>query len=139
MKQFIAIGMLIVMLLGGSRATVAFHYCSGKLQSVTLAKPEKKSCCAMAANPEEETETILRKAPCCTNLYQTIEIDDFFPSHAPKISTGSDRGFQPAAFPAPLPTAAEARIIHSFQSVFPPGRWVGPDADRLILLCVFRI
>jgi hypothetical protein len=139
MKQLFAIALLIVTLLASSRPAVSFHYCGGKLRSISFASSEKKSCCAASAHPEDPTQTALRKAPCCSNRLQIIAIDHFVPSHSPEIPSGNDRNFQPAILPNPLTITANAFSSHPFQSLFPPGKHPLPAPNLLILLCTLLI
>jgi hypothetical protein len=139
MKQIVALGMLIVILLCGSHATVMFHYCGGEFRSATFVHGAEKSCCAAAyaKAAADGSEEAVRRAPCCSNEYRVAATDDFY--SAPEVPATDDReGTTTPVFEA-WKTAEIGFSIRLFQSVFPPGGWTGAGIDRLLLLCTLII
>ena len=128
---------MIVTLLATSHATVAFHFCSGKLHSVALAGSEIKSCCK--EEESHEGKNMLQNTPCCSNHYQVISTDDFSINQQEKIA-GNDTVFHPAAFIlSPAIVLSDPVAAQTFQHIFPPGGIARSGADLLTLICIYRI
>jgi hypothetical protein len=137
MKQIVALGMLILVLLCGSHATVAFHYCGGEFRSAMFVGAAEKTCCGAANEDDAANEDAVRRAPCCSNEYRVAATDDFY--SAPEVPATDDReGTATPVFEA-WKTAEIGFSIRLFQSVFPPGGWTGAGIDRLLLLCTLII
>jgi hypothetical protein len=148
MKQAISIFLIFVMSFTSVQTTWVFHYCGGHLHSIGLAggKPEM-TCCggrmetAAAANDGEGLHTVSAPpAPCCTNHTVEISTDDCQTPQQANETAGTYPVANPVLFLSGRLSGwsepVDSRIIQSF---FPPGGLAKYTADRLALICIFRI
>jgi hypothetical protein len=127
MKRALAFILLISLLQATVQPTFAFHYCKGRLHSVSLVKRDlPKPCCEK------------NRPGCCSDNLLTIKTDSF---SIPQ----TDTDIQAPAFPQTVFLAVNDDLILPcinnllLQQVFPPGGLARYSAEVRHLFCIYRI
>jgi hypothetical protein len=127
MKRTVSFILLISLLLTAVQPTFAFHYCKGRLHSVSLVKKDlPKSCCEK------------NRPNCCSNKILKVKTDPFSVNQ-------TDKSIQTPVIPHSVFFVASNDLICScendllLQQVFPPGGLARYGAELRLLICIYRI
>jgi hypothetical protein len=127
MKRTISLILLIGLLLTTVQPTFAFHYCKGRLHSVSLVKKDlPKSCCR-------------KNCPnCCSNKIIKVQTDSFL-IHQTDTDIQTPACLHPAFFAVSDDLIFPRGNNILLQQAFPPGGLAQHSAEIRHLICIYRI
>ncbi|GHV03383.1 hypothetical protein FACS1894159_12140 [Bacteroidia bacterium] len=135
MKRPLAILLLIIALFASTHATLALHYCGGRLHSLVVPGSSQSSCCK-GGHHHDQSDT-LRSSSCCTELWLQTGVDDL---SSLRQDVAGDRAPLAAIVLFHFRTPGDLSAVPAPKRVFaPPGPLARSGSERQAMISLFRI